>query len=94
MLKIPFCAIALLLATAPIGQAQVTITEYPASTSGRPPARITAGPDGNLWFTNCRCSSESSGITTVGKITTAGIITEYALPDAHLSRRDHQWTRR
>ena len=34
---------------------------------------ITAGPDGNLWF------SEALG-NKIGKITTAGVITEIALP--------------
>ena len=36
---------------------------------------ITAGPDGNLWFT------ESSG-NKIGRITTTGTITEFAIPTA------------
>jgi virginiamycin B lyase len=36
---------------------------------------ITVGPDGALWFTEGGCCSSSGGI---GRITTAGIITEFA----------------
>lgn len=35
--------------------------------------RVSAGPDGNLWFTNY-------GNAKIGKITTSGAITEYSLP--------------
>jgi virginiamycin B lyase len=51
------------------------ITEYPIPTSNSQPKGITAGPDGNLWFT------ESNG-NKVAKVTTAGVVTEYALPTA------------
>ena len=44
------------------------INEFP--TSGQP-ERIITGPDGNLWFT------ESGAI---GRITTAGVVTEFPLP--------------
>ena len=37
------------------------------------PVGITAGPDGNLWFTE--------GKDKIGKITTSGTITEYSLPE-------------
>ena len=49
------------------------ITEYPLPTSGSQPSRITAGPDGNLWFTE-------SGFTQVGRITTSGTVTEFSTP--------------
>lgn len=52
------------------------ITEYPIPTSGGGPCGpcdITAGPDGNLWFT------ERQG-NKMGKITTSGQITEYPVP--------------
>jgi virginiamycin B lyase len=52
----------------PIGQ----ITEY-SLPAGSDPFGITAGPDGNLWFTDC-------GTGKIGKITTSGTITEYLLP--------------
>src|SRR5947209_12140512 len=49
------------------------ITEYPIPTVGSVPNGITAGPDGNLWFT------ERSG-SQIGRITTAGVITEFPIP--------------
>src|SRR5207249_2283249 len=39
---------------------------------------ITAGPDGNLWFT------ESAG-NQIGRITTAGVVSEFAVPTANSS---------
>ena len=44
-------------------------------TAGSYPHDITAGPDGNLWFT------EYSG-NKIGRITTAGAITEFTIPTA------------
>ena len=40
-------------------------------TGGRSPAGITAGPDGNVWF------AESAGSGGIGRITSAGVITEF-----------------
>ena len=45
------------------------------------PTGITAGPDGNLWFTN-NLSDE------IGRITPGGTITEFQLPSATASPRD------
>ena len=47
------------------------ITEF-ATPSGINPQDITAGPDGNVWFT--------LPFSMIGKITPAGIITEYTTP--------------
>src|ERR1700733_9521956 len=44
-------------------------TEFPVPTSESGPGGITAGPDGNLWFTEFQASK-------VARITTAGVITE------------------
>jgi streptogramin lyase len=55
--------------TIEIGQ----ITEY-SLPSGSGPTGVTAGPDGNLWFTDFSTNK-------VGKITTSGTITEYSLPE-------------
>ncbi len=52
---------------------QGTITEFPIPTSQSGPIAITAGPDGNLWFT------EEVG-NKIGRITISGIITEFPLP--------------
>jgi streptogramin lyase len=66
-------AIALLLVAAVVSQAQVTFTEYPVPTAGGYPYGITAGPDGNLWFTE----REGNKIATM---TTSGTITEFPMP--------------
>src|SRR5438445_311205 len=50
-------------------------TEYPLPAAGSEPDMITAGPDGNLWFT------EANG-NKIGRITTRGAITEYPVPTA------------
>jgi streptogramin lyase len=48
------------------------ITEFGGVTGS--PSRITAGPDGNLWFTEpFRFDNR------IGRITTAGVITEFQL---------------
>ena len=52
---------------------QAQFTEYALPTADCQPWRITAGPDGALWFT------ESNG-NNIGRITTSGSITEYPLP--------------
>jgi streptogramin lyase len=46
------------------------VTEFVLPTADSRPYQITAGPDGNLWFTE-------SNKGTVGKITPSGVITEY-----------------
>jgi len=58
------------LSTAPTWAAAGTVTEFnvPSGTA----FGITSGPDGNLWFT------DSAG--AIGRITTAGSITEFPLP--------------
>ena len=49
-------------------QSQPIVTEFQVPAAG--PQRITAGPDGNLWFTQ-------SGADRVGTVTTAGVITQF-----------------
>jgi streptogramin lyase len=48
------------------------INEFPIPTNGNPIA-MTSGPDGNLWFVERE-------VGKVGRITTAGVVTEFALP--------------
>ena len=56
------------------------IDEFPIPTAGSWPIGITAGPDGNLWFT------ENQGtVTNIGRITPAGVITEFPIPTASSS---------
>jgi virginiamycin B lyase len=50
----------------------VTFKEFPVPTPDSGPIGITAGPDGNLWFTE--------GIGKIGRITPAGVITEFTVP--------------
>jgi streptogramin lyase len=52
-----------------IARGQV-VTEFPVLTASSQPPAITAGPDGNLWFT------EGVG-NNIGRITTAGVVTEF-----------------
>src|SRR5438132_1251138 len=50
---------------------------FPLPATAPPPANITRGPDGNLWFT------EPGNLGTpgqIGKVTTAGTFTFYSLP--------------
>ncbi len=54
------------------------VTEFPLPSANSNPRTITAGPDGNLWFT------EDLG-NRIGRITTAGSITEFPLQ--RLARR-------
>src|ERR1039457_4441892 len=52
-------------------QAQV-VTEFSAGiTAGAAPEGVTAGPDGNLWFTEF-------SIGRIGRITPLGVVTEFS----------------
>ena len=53
-----------------------TLTPYSGLTSF--PRQITAGPDGNLWFSE----SYNGGNSKIGRITPAGTVAEFALPNA------------
>jgi hypothetical protein len=48
---------------------------FATPTSGSRPRIITAGPDGNLWFTEFRGNR-------IGRITPAGVVTEFPIPTA------------
>lgn len=52
-----------------------TFTRYAIPTANAHPQGIAAGPDGNLWFTEWGAEPG-----TVGRITTAGVVTEYPFP--------------
>jgi len=47
-----------------------TVTTFPVAS---PPYFITAGPDGNLWFTRISANA-------IGRITPAGVFTSFPLP--------------
>ncbi len=52
-----------------------SITESPVPTARSSPSGITAGPDGNLWFTE-------NGSNQIGRISPSGTITEFPVPTA------------
>jgi virginiamycin B lyase len=61
------------------------VTEYPLPTDPnaaqcgqRCPVDIAAGPDGALWFPESQFSM--GGGNKIGRITTAGVVTEYVVP--------------
>jgi streptogramin lyase len=53
--------------------ASPTITEFPIHTPNADPLFITAGSDGDLWFTE-------NGVNQIGRITPAGVATDFPLP--------------
>jgi len=55
--------------TATAGSA--SFVELGGLSPGATPARITAGPDGNVWFTE-------SGTSKIGRVTPGGVVTEFA----------------
>jgi len=66
---------------------EASIEEFSVGLQGGAfPTFITAGPDGNLWFADPSGTFEFGGTDKVGKITTAGAITEFgpigALPNS------------
>ena len=70
-----FWLAALLLGVAPVSFAQsVSISLYALPTHSSSPYGLTAGPDGAVWFAECNGNK-------IGRITTAGVITEYPLPE-------------
>src|SRR5262249_15830025 len=56
-------------------QILASIKEFALPTPKAGPLDIAAGPDGNLWFTE-------AFVNQVGRISTRGTITEFALPPA------------
>jgi streptogramin lyase len=58
-----------------------SITEFTIPTAASAPEGITAGPDGNLWFT------ETAG-NKIGRISPAGSLTEFTVPTPNSSPQD------
>lgn len=67
-------SLALILVLLPAPAVAQTVTEFSIPTANSVPTAITAGPDGNLWFTE-------SAANQIGRITPAGVITEFPLPN-------------
>ena len=78
-----FTATGPLAAHAAVRSAQTglgTIQEFPVPTASSTPNGITAGADGNLWFTEYTSNK-------IGRITPAGVITEFTVPTANSAPR-------
>jgi streptogramin lyase len=56
---------------APLASAAPAVTEFAIPTNDTQPWGVTAGPDGNVWFTE-------GGKKAVAKVTPLGVVTEYA----------------
>ena len=69
-LTVMACGLASALLVSAPTEASGPITEFPVPTESSFPAGITAGPDGNVWFT------ESGGMK-IGRVTPQGSITEF-----------------
>jgi streptogramin lyase len=72
-------------------------TEYPLPIANSSPIHIEAGPDGNLWFAQpglesalrpggsllaARAAAAALNANQIGRVTTAGIVTEFTIPTA------------
>ena len=57
------------------------MTEFTAGITNPMLANITAGPDGNLWFTE----NSIPGQGTIGRITPAGVVTEFVVGDENVN---------
>jgi virginiamycin B lyase len=69
----------------PAMTAAQTVTEFPLPNGNGNPDGITPGPDGALWFTEegaVDIRGNIQGPGKIGRITTDGAITEYAVPSA------------
>ncbi len=60
------------LAVPAAASANGVVTEFPVPTANAGPYALTAGPDGNVWFTE-----HDAGARGIGRITPSGAITEF-----------------
>ncbi len=73
---------------APAVAASDDIAEYALPPGSGSPVAITAGPDGNMWFTQSGSYTREdlgpgeTGAGAIGRITPTGIITQFPLPTA------------
>jgi streptogramin lyase len=70
-------ALGLVAAQPAVSNAGTNINEYPVPTASAGLAGITAGPDGNVWFTE---QNANGAVGNIGRITPSGAVTEYPLP--------------
>ena len=74
VLLVPF-GLTAAVQVAPCAAQSISIAEFPVTTGGAHPDIITAGPDGNLWFT-----MGFDPVASIGRITPSGSITEFPVP--------------
>jgi virginiamycin B lyase len=63
-----------------------TVSSFPLPNANANPSAIAAGPDGALWFTEIGpldTHNNPVGPAKIGRISTAGAITEFAIPTAN-----------
>jgi streptogramin lyase len=72
---VPITLLVVEAASRPAQAIRIRGREFPVPTAFSAPRGITAGPDGNLWFT------EFDGNKT-GRVSTTGVFTEYPIPTA------------
>ena len=65
------------LAAGPAPADAATFAEYSIPTANSFPGQITAGPDGALWFIEGTNFQQHTGGNRIGRITTAGAVSEY-----------------
>jgi streptogramin lyase len=83
---VPFVVISGLAVVAVLGPRQALaatggIVEYATPTTGSQPNGITAGPDGNVWFTEYSSNK-------IGRVTPAGVVTEFTVPTTNSGPRN------
>ncbi len=59
----------------------LAFAEFTVPTAKSRPSGITAGPDGNLWFTEL-------GANSIGRVSLSGVVTEYPVPTADSEPRE------
>jgi streptogramin lyase len=72
-----FSLLAVVLLVSPPANA-ITINEFTIPTADSVPRYITAGPDGNLWFTEFTANN-------IARMTTAGVITEFPVSTVYMT---------
>src|SRR6266566_1853422 len=60
---------------APTATARPRLEQFPIPTPYTRPLYITAGPDGNLWFTE-------ANLHQIGRVTPSGDFTEFPIPSS------------
>jgi virginiamycin B lyase len=91
VLRPALAALGFVLLSASAVRAAPVLTEFSLPSSTSNPNGITTGPDGALWFTEVgaedKITQNPLGPSKIGRITTAGTVTEFATPAANSDPR-------